>query len=258
MSSRRSTCLPSLIFACAIAGVLVAPGLAQGAEAQVAVAANFAEPMKALAALLQKTTGHHLKITQGATGKLYAQIRQGAPFDVLLSADSRAPTLLAEQGLAIADSQFTYAQGKLVLWSATVDRVDAHGLVLTAADVNRIAYANPKLAPYGLAAEQVIKQLGLSASLAPRLVQGESIGQAFSFTYSGAADVGFVAMSQVLKDGKLRSGSVWVIPQRLYDPIRQDAILLQRGAHNEAALALMKLLRSPSGQALIRAAGYDT
>jgi molybdate transport system substrate-binding protein len=256
MLSRRSARLLSLIRACAI-GSLIVPLLAHGAEAQVAVAANFAEPMKALATLLEQTTGHHLKITQGATGKLYAQIRQGAPFDVLLAADSRTPTRLAAERLGLASSQFTYAQGKLVLWSATVDRVDAHGLVLTAADVNRIAYANPKLAPYGLAAEQVMEKLGLSAELAPKLVQAESIGQAFSFTYAGAADVGFVAMSQVLKDGKLRSGSIWVIPQRLYEPIRQDAILLKRGAHNEAALALVKLLQSPSGQALIRAAGYD-
>jgi molybdate transport system substrate-binding protein len=245
-----------LILACLL-GALAVPALARAAEAKVAVAANFAEPMKALTVLLEKTTGHQLKITQGSTGKLYAQIRQGAPFDVLLSADRATASRLVTDELAIGDSQFTYALGKLVLWSATEGRVDAQGKVLASPNLKRVAYANPKLAPYGAAAVQVMDRLKLSDGLAPRLVQGDSIGQAFSFVVTGNADVGFVSMSQVLDDGQLRSGSMWVIPKTLYEPIRQDAVLLKRGASNEAAQALLKLLKSADGQAVIRAAGYD-
>ena len=226
------------------------------AEAKVAVAANFAEPLKAVAAVLLKTTGHTLAITAGATGKLYAQIKNGAPFDVLLAADQATPALLEQDGLAAPGSRFTYATGKLVLWSANVNRVDAGGKVLTQTNLGKVAFANPKIAPYGAAAVQVMDKLGLTAALAPKLVQGESIGQTYTFAYSGNADVGFVALSQVLAVGKLKSGSMWIIPQNLYAPIRQDAVILQRASHNEAALALMTLLKSPNIKDLIRSYGY--
>jgi molybdate transport system substrate-binding protein len=232
-------------------------GAVGAAEAQVAVAANFAEPMKALAALLEKTTGHTLKISTGASGAIYTQIRNGAPFDAFLSADNERPERLEQDGLAQPGTRFTYATGRLVLWSAKAGRVDDQGAVLRAADLGKVALANPRTAPYGAAALQVIQQLGLSAAITPRLVQGESIGQTFAFVTTGNADVGFVALSQVLEGGRLKAGSMWLIPQTLYEPIRQDAVLLKRGAGNEAARALLQLLKSADGQALIRAAGYD-
>jgi molybdate transport system substrate-binding protein len=226
------------------------------AEAQVAVAANFSEPIKAIAAVLEKTTGHTLKITLGSTGKLFAQIRNGAPFDMLLAADTRTPEVLEKAGLAQPGSRFTYATGKLVLWSAKAGRVDDQGAVLKAADLGKVAFAAPKVAPYGAAAVEAMDKLGLSAALAPKLVQGESIGQAFNFVFTGNADVGFVALSQVWAHGRLRSGSVWLVPPELYSPIRQDAVLLRRGAGNAAALALVKLLQSPQGRALVASYGY--
>jgi molybdate transport system substrate-binding protein len=225
-------------------------------EAQVAVAANFAEPIKAIAAVLRKTTGHTLQITLGATGKLYAQIANGAPFDVLLAANSDTPAQLEKDGLAQPGSRFTYATGKLVLWSADTAKVDGKGDVLKTPGLRKVAYANPKVAPYGVASVEVLDKLGLTAALAPKLVQGESIGQTFTFAYTGNADVGFVALSQVLEGGKLKSGSMWIIPQNLYTPIRQDAVVLQRGASNPAAQALVKLLKSPDIKDLIRSYGY--
>jgi molybdate transport system substrate-binding protein len=225
--------------------------------AQVAVAANFAEPIKAIAAVLEKTTGHTLKVTLGATGKLYAQIKNGAPFDVLLAADTQTPAQLETDGLAQPGSRFTYASGTLVLWSADAHRVDAQGNFLTHGNFRHIAYASPKVAPYGAAAMQVIDHKGWRAALGPKLVQGESIGQTFSFVYTGNAEAGFVALSQVLEGGKLKSGSMWLIPRNLYDPIRQDAVVLQRAAHNPAAQALITLLKSPNIKTLIRSYGYE-
>lgn len=231
-------------------------GSLHAAEARVAVAANFSEPIKAIAAVLEKTTGHTLRITLGSTGRLYAQIRNGAPFDVLLSADSKTPAQLETDGLAQSGTRFTYATGKLVLWSADPAKVDAKGAVLTDGDFRKLAIANPKTAPYGGASTEVMDKLGLSASLAPSIVQGESIGQTFNFAFTGNADIAFVAMSQVLKGGQLKSGSMWVVPQHLYTPIRQDAVLLKAAGSNNAALALMVLLKRPDIQTLIRSYGY--
>jgi molybdate transport system substrate-binding protein len=237
--------------------VALAHAAAHAAEAQVAVAANFAEPIKAIAAVLEKTTGHTLKISTGASGAFYTQIRNGAPFDVFLSADDERPGMLEKDGLAQPGTRFTYATGKLVLWSVRPGRVDSEGAVLRAADLGKVAFANPRTAPYGAAAVQVMEKLGLKDALAPKLVQGESIGQTFAFVKTGNADVGFVAMSQVLEGGRLKEGSMWVIPQASYDPIRQDAVLLKKGADNEAARALLKLLQSPNIKDLIRSYGYD-
>lgn len=239
-----------------LAVLAIGQSAAMAAEAQIAVAANFAEPIRAIAAVLEKTTGHTIKITTGATGNLYAQIRNGAPFDVLLAADITTPEKLETEGLTQPGSRFTYATGKLVVWSANPTRVDAQGAVLKAPNLGKVAYANPKIAPYGAAAVQTMNRLGLAAALAPKLVQGESIGQTFNFVYSGNADVGFVAMSQVLAGGKLKSGSMWEIPQNLYDPLEQGAVVLQRASGNEAAQALVTLLKSPNIKALIRSYGY--
>ncbi len=235
----------------------LAHAAAHAAEAQVAVAANFAEPIKAIAAVLEKTTGHTLKISTGASGAFYTQIKNGAPFDVFLSADDERPAMLEKDGLSQPGTRLTYATGKLVLWSAKAGRVDGQGKVLQAPNLGKVAFANPKTAPYGTAAMQVVERLGVKDTVTPRLVQGESIGQTFNFVKTGNADVGFVALSQVLVAGKLKEGSMWVIPQTLYDPIRQDAVLLKRGADNAAAKALMQLLQSPDIQDLIRSYGYD-
>lgn len=241
----------ALTFMATVAGVS-----AYAAQAQVAVAANFAEPIKAVAAVLEKTTGHKISVTLGSTGKLYAQVKNGAPFDVLLSANSEVPLQLEKEGLTQLGSRFTYATGKLVLWSADAAKVDAKGEVLKNGRFGKIAYASPKVAPYGEAAAQVMDKMGLAAVLAPKLVQGESIGQAFTFTYTGNAELGFVALSQVLEGGKLKSGSMWLIPQAMYAPIRQDAVVLSRGAANPAAQALVALLKLPSTRDLIRSYGY--
>jgi len=176
---------------------------------------------------------------------------------VLLAADTSRPEMLEQEGLTQPGSRFTYATGKLVLWSAKVGRVDSQGAVLRSTDLGKVAYANPKAAPYGAAAVQAIEKLGLAAALTPKLVQAESIGQTYTFASNGNADVGFVALSQVLQGGKLKSGSMWVVPQNLYDPIRQDAVVMQKSASNEAAQALMKLLKSPNIKDLIRSYGYD-
>lgn len=240
-----------LLALAAVAGTLHA------AEAQIAVAANFAEPIKAIAAVLQKTTGHTLKISVGATGGLYAQIKNGAPFDVMLAADTKTPAQLEADGLAQPGSRFTYATGKLVLWSADAAKVDAQGAVLKGEGFRKLAMANPKTAPYGAAAVQTMEKLGLTAALTPKLVQGESIGQTYNFAFTGNAEIAFVAMSQVLEGGRLNGGSMWVVPQNLYAPIEQGAVLLKRGANNEAAVALMKLLQSQNIKTLIRSYGYD-
>jgi len=175
----------------------------------------------------------------------------------LLAANTEAPAALEKDGLAKVGSSFTYAIGKLVLWSADPTKVDARGNVLKGAGFRRLAYANPKTAPYGEAALQTMDKLGLTTTLTPKLVQGESIGQAFSFVQTGNAEIGFLAMSQVLQEGKLKNGSMWVVPQALYSPIRQNAVLLDRGANNAAAVALVKLLHSANIKNLIRSYGYD-
>lgn len=230
--------------------------LAHAATATVAVASNFAQPMRSLAALLKKATGHKISVSVGATGHLYAQIKNGAPFDAFLAADQRAPAQLEAGGLAVPGSRFNYATGQLVLWSAQTGLVDAQGAVLKSPRFRKLAIANPNTAPYGAAALETLSALGMSDTLAPRLVQAESIGQAYNFVFTGNAELGFVALSQVLTDGQFKTGSMWAVPQTLYTPIRQDAVLLKRGERNEAALALMQLLKSEQGQALIRSFGY--
>ncbi|MFN3570957.1 MAG: molybdate ABC transporter substrate-binding protein [Polaromonas sp.] len=234
---------------------LAAPALA--ADVQVAVAANFSAPMKIIAAEFEKDSGHKAVLSFGATGKFYAQIRNGAPFEVFLAADDHTPTKLEQEGGAVQGSRFTYATGRLALWSARPGVVDAQGEVLKKGGFGKLAIAAPQLAPYGAAALQTMTRLGVLAALQPRLVTGESIGQAFGFVATGNADLGFVALSQVLENGKLASGSAWIVPETLHSPIRQDAVLLTRGKDSPAARQLMVFLQSDKARAVIRAHGYQ-
>ena len=231
---------------------------AQADEVRVAVAANFATPLKSLSAEFEKESGHTLALSAGASGKLYAQIKSGAPFDVFLSADDETPSRLEKEGDAVSGSRFTYAVGRLVLWSAQLNTVDAQGAVLKTGNFKHLALAAPHLAPYGAAAVQTMTQLGLLAALTPRFVQGESIGQTYSFVASGNAELGFVALSQVFENGKISKGSGWIVPASLHEPLRQDAVLLVRARDKVAARALLTFLKSEKARALIRAFGYET
>ncbi|NBQ89979.1 MAG: molybdate ABC transporter substrate-binding protein [Betaproteobacteria bacterium] len=235
----------------------LATPLAWAAEVSVAVAANFAAPMKRLAVVFEQTSGHRAVVSLGATGALYAQVINGAPFHVFLAADQKTPQWLESQGQAVEGTRFTYATGRLVLWSATPGLVDGQGEVLRTPRFQKLAIANPKVAPYGAAALEVMERMGLAAAVRPRLVQGDNIAQAHQFTASGNAQLGFVALSQVMVDGRLSSGSAWVVPAHLHPPLKQDAVLLRRGVDTPAARAFMDFLRSDAARAIIRAHGYE-
>ncbi|WP_367065643.1 molybdate ABC transporter substrate-binding protein [Oryzisolibacter sp. LB2S] len=239
-----------------LALTLLAASAAQGAEVSVAVAANFTAPMQKIAAAFEQDTGHKATLSFGATGKFYAQIANGAPFGVLLAADDSTPEKIAREGLGDGATRFTYAIGQLVLWSKQAGYVDAEGKVLNKSDWKHIAIANPKLAPYGVAAMQTLEKLGLTAQVQPRVVQGENIAQTYQFVASGNAPLGFVALSQVMEDGKLREGSAWMVPSTMHEAIRQDAIVLKPAQDNAAAAALMQYLRGDKARAIIRSYGY--
>lgn len=232
-------------------------GAAHAGEVQVAVAANFTAPMEKLAAEFARDTGHQAIVATGATGKFYAQIRNGAPFEVLLSADDDTPARLEKEGQVVAGSRFTYGVGRLALWSARAEVVDAGGKVLRTGAFRHLAIANPKTAPYGAAAVSTLERMGLRATLQPRIVQGENIAQAWQFASTGNAELGFVAQSQVWRDGKFTSGSGWIVPASMHEPIRQDAALLARGGANPAARALLDYLRGDKAKAVIRSFGYE-
>ena len=229
----------------------------QSAEVNAAVAANFAAPMQRIAMAFEQETGHKPILSFGSTGNLYAQIRNGAPFQILLSADSQTPAKLESEGLGLTGSRFTYAVGTLVLWSKQPGFVDEKGDVLRVGKFERIAIANPKLAPYGVAALQTLTQLGVLSSVQPKLVQGENIAQAFQFVATENAQLGLVALSQVMVDGKIAQGSAWIVPSKLHAPIAQDAILLVKGRDNPAAVALMRYLQSDRVKVIIRSYGYS-
>lgn len=229
---------------------------ARADEVLVAVAANFSAPMTRITEDFQAATGHTVKLVTGSTGKFYTQIAAGAPFEVLLSADDETPKRLIQDGHAVAGSAFTYAIGQLVLWSAQPGLVDDQGAVLTSGRFTRLAIANPKLAPYGRAAMQVLRTRKLADALAPRLVTGESIAQAWQFVATGNAEIGFVALSQVQVPGKPIVGSMWRVPAALHDEIRQDAVLLHPGEKKAGALALLRWLRGEAARDVIRAWGY--
>ena len=241
----------------ALTAALAFTTLARAEVVQVAVAANFTAPARALAEVFARTTGHEARLSFGATGAFYTQIKNGAPFDVLLAADDERPARLEKEGDTVAGSRFTYATGQLVLWSAKPGFVDDQGAVLKGGHFGKIAIANPKNAPYGAAAVEAMEKLGLAATLQPKLVTGESIGQTFNFIATGNAELGFVALAQVLDGGKLKSGSMWVVPAKYHAPIIQDAVILKRAAANPAAKAWMALMRSPNTQDFIRSYGYE-
>jgi molybdate transport system substrate-binding protein len=233
------------------------PMVTMAGEVSVAVASNFTAPMKAIAQAFERDTGHKAILSFGATGQFYAQIKNGAPFAVLLAADDETPARLEREGVAVPGTRFTYATGKIVLWSKKADLVDTNGEILKTGKFDKLALANPKLAPYGAAAMQVLEKLNLTKQLGPKLVEASNIGQTFQFVSSGNAALGFVALSQVFENGKLKEGSGWVVPSNLYSPIKQDAVLLTSGKANVAAQALLQYLRSDKAKAIIVSFGYD-
>lgn len=224
---------------------------AQADTTNVAVAANFTAAAKDIEQAFKTATGHEVVLSFGSTGKLYAQIIKGAPFDAFLAADAARPTKLETDGQAVAGTRFTYAFGQIVVWSPK-DGVDVH-TQLSAGDYNKLAIANPKTAPYGAAAMQALEKLNLLDMARDKLVQGDSIAQTHQFVSTGAADLGFVALAQVALDG---SGSKWVVPADLYDPIAQQAILLNKGANNPATVAFLDFLKSPEALTIIKTYGY--
>ncbi len=230
---------------------------ASAGEVNAAVAANFAAPMQQIAALFEKQTGNTVNLSFGATGTFYAQIREGAPFDILLAADEKTPERLEQEGLAVAGSGFVYAEGKLVLWSAKSGFVDGKGAVLGLGRYDKIAIADPKLAPYGMAAMEVLQNMNLMDRVQRKMVTGESIGQTYQFAASGNAELAFIALSQIMKDGKVTRGSWWVAPANLYQPIRQAAVELTAARDKDAARALLSYLKGEEAAAIIRNYGYE-
>lgn len=258
---KRSTYKPVSRFALWFFAVLSLAPLAATAQAQgqavlVAVASNFTAPMQQIAQAFERDTGYQAKLSFGGTGSLYAQIRNGAPFDVFLAADTTTPVMLVREQLAQAGTQFTYAIGQLVLWSANPTIVNGKAVLLHDDQFRKLAMADPKLAPYGAAAKQVLQAMGLYSRIKPKIVQGKNIGQTFQFVSSGNAALGFVALSQVYRDGKLTAGSGWVVPSEQYEPIEQDAVLLSSARDNPAALALMDYLKGEAARQVIYSFGY--
>lgn len=234
--------------------------LVHAGEVNVAVAANFAAPMQKIAQAFAQDTGHTALLAFGATGKFYAQIKHGAPFQVLLAADDETPAKLVAEGWGQAGTAFTYATGRLALWSKQVGVVDDQGRVLQGPLSQqpriKLALADPRLAPYGAAAVQTLTQLGVWPRWQSHVVQGDNIAQAFQFVATENALLGFVALSQVWVDGRVSQGSAWVVPQQLHEPLRQNAVLLQGGKDQPAALALMAYLKGERAKAIVRAYGY--
>ena len=238
---------------------LSAAGSAQAEEALVAVAANFAGAVEAIGKDFTKDTGHTIQVTTGATGKLYAQISEGAPFTILLSADAKTPAKLEGEGAAVPGTRFTYAVGRLSLWSADEARIgDDPKAALTSAETLHVAIANPDLAPYGVAAREALTAMGLWETIQPKIVMGENIGQTFSMVESGAAQMGFIATSAIEVPGSTPEGSRYDVPQSMFRPIKQDAILLKAGEGNEAAIAFLDYLKGDKAKTIISSFGYGT
>lgn len=246
-------CLLTLTVALASASA-VAISSAESANTNVAVAANFTQPAKEIAQLFELKTGHKAILSFGATGQFYTQITQAAPFQVFLSADDTTPKKLVAEKLAVSDSLFTYAIGKIVLFSKNAELVTGDQ-TLRDAQFKKMAIANPTTAPYGAAAIEAMKALGVHEALADKIVQGSNISQTFQFVDTGNAEIGFIALSQVIERP---GGSRWVVPANLYTPIRQDAVLLTSGAGNEAARAFITFLKGAEATAVIEKFGYAT
>ncbi|MBD8474956.1 molybdate ABC transporter substrate-binding protein [Pseudomonas sp. CFBP 8770] len=238
-------------------GAAMALNSAYADEVQVAVAANFTAPIQAIAKAFEADTGHKLVAAYGSTGQFYTQIKNGAPFEVFLAADDSTPAKLESEQETVPGSRFTYATGTLALWSAKPGYVDAEGAVLKGNSYQHLSIANPKAAPYGLAATQVLAKMNLTQATQPKLVEGQNITQAFQFVSTGNAELGFVALSQIFKDGKVEQGSAWIVPAALHDPIKQDAVILNKGRDSDAAKALMQYLKGPAAAAIIKSYGYQ-
>lgn len=231
---------------------------AQSEEIRIAVASNFTNAMRAIAQEFEQSSKHKLKISYGSSGKFVAQIQHGAPFDVFFSADQDKVHALRQRGLIVSGSQFTYALGSLVLWSSKEGFINEANYQqrLRSGSFSKLAIANPKLAPYGLAAVQTLDQLSLKETTQSKWIQGENIAQTYQFVSSGNADLGFVALSQLAQPGQTAKGSMWKVPNELHMPIRQDAVLLKHGKDNIAAKALLEFLQSDQGRAMIQSYGY--
>ncbi len=242
------------LFAWLLSSLLLFPFASHSETLRLAVAANFTDTTRTLVSRFEEQTGHTVKTSFGSTGKLYAQIVHGAPFDIFLAADMARPARLVEEGQALKGSRFTYARGRLVLWSADEKLFDDGRVYLKRGNFQRLAIANPKTAPYGLAAQQLLNHLGVWESLTGKLVRGDSIAQTFQFTATGNAEAGLVAASQV--KAWPHKGSRWEVPQAYYPPISQQAVLLKQGAGNTAAQAFIQFLQSSEAKALIRDFGY--
>ncbi len=225
-------------------------------EVTIAVAANFSAPMKVLSKQFTESTGHEVRLIVGSSGKLFAQIQQGAPFDVFLSADEAKPARLVALNLAVAGTQFTYAEGALVLWSRKPDIKQVDERSLLAGHFSKLALANPKVAPYGRAAVEVLGKMGVYEAVKQKLVQGESVAQAFQFVHSYNADLGFSARAQLLQLKDSEVFSYWSVPNDFHRPILQDAVLLEAGRANQAAHAFLAFLKAPEAQKTILAFGY--
>jgi molybdate transport system substrate-binding protein len=238
--------------------------VAMAAEAHIAVAANFTAPMRALVHQFSMQSPHKIRVVTGSTGKLYSQIFHGAPFDAFLSADQTTVARLNQGGLTVANSTFTYAEGRLIFWRRSDNRMNGGGgdnnrppwEAIKRGDFSHIAIANPKLAPFGHAAVEVLQRAGVYEVAQRALVYGESVTQAHQFVAAGAADAGFISLSQVWRDGQLINGQGWIVPARWHDPVRQDAVLLKRGAGNQAAIAFMAFLKTAAAKRTLVQFGY--
>ncbi len=249
--------MKSIAFKAAAAAVLAA--VASGAmadEIHVAVAANFTAPAKDLAPIFEQQTGHKVILSFGSTGMFYGQIKNGATYDILLAADAKTPKKAVAEGYGVGSSVFTYAVGKLVFWSSDASKIKNGQQVVTKADFTKCAVANPKLAPYGLAAYETLEHLKVLQKVQPKFVEGDNIGKTFQYVKTGNADVGFVALSQVYKDGKLTGGSGWIVPDNYYGKIRQDAVLLKNGKSLAAANQFLQFLKGPEAAKVKIAYGY--
>ena len=245
-------------FLVALAALLaMTPNLGQAAEARVAVAANFSAVAQRLAQQYQQQSGNHIGRSSASTGSLYAQITQGAPFDVLLSADASTPRRLVQEGIAVRASLFTYATGRLTLWSRQPDKVSDGEALLRSGNFKKLAIANPQLAPYGAAARDVLQHLGRWDAVQTKLVIGENVGQATQFVLTGNADVGLLPLSLTLAAQRQVGGSSWSVPQAWHRPIVQSAVLLKRGSENVAARGFLKYLATDAARKFIREQGYD-
>lgn len=229
----------------------------QAGEVMVAVAANFSVPMQKISEIFEKETGHKVLLSFGSTGGFYAQIKNGAPYQVLFSADNETVEKLIVEGYAIDQTQFTYAIGRLALWSAKSNFVDESGEILKENNFKKIAIANPKLAPYGQAAIQTLVSLKLKETLEQKFIVGENITQTFQFVLTQSVDLGFIALSQVYQDGKIAKGSAWMVPAKLHDPILQDAVVLKAGKDSEVAKSLLRFVKTDRIRSLIKSYGYS-